>query len=202
MSHGGSDGTLVDPEKPHEKPIVVDFGEEGSDPEDPFNWPRSKKISALGCAFFFSTLTAFNAAVSDFLREPVCAHPLAQGYSGCFATMLPDLQTSRLWANCIPSRAMIDSCGPQNSHLCQCRPSMDMCSRAIASSTECAASEKVSNYPADTISVSEQFGRRPMLLGSGICHTLCFLPQALAPNIWMIILFRSIQGIASSGANR
>jgi MFS family permease len=41
-----------------------------------------------------------------------------------------------------------------------------------------------------------------MLLGSGICHTLCFLPQALAPNIWMIILFRSIQGIASSGANR
>jgi MFS family permease len=40
-----------------------------------------------------------------------------------------------------------------------------------------------------------------MLLVSGILHMLCFLPQALAKQIWLVIFFRSIQGIASSGAN-
>lgn len=50
--------------------------------------------------------------------------------------------------------------------------------------------------------ISEQFGRRGMLLISSIVFTLCFLPQALASNVALMIIFRALQGAAASAANR
>jgi MFS family permease len=50
--------------------------------------------------------------------------------------------------------------------------------------------------------ISEQFGRRGMMLASTIVFTLCFIPQALAPNIAIVIAFRGLQGAAASSANR
>jgi len=50
--------------------------------------------------------------------------------------------------------------------------------------------------------ISEQFGRRAMMLASSIFFTLCFIPQALAPNIVIVIVFRGLQGAAASSANR
>jgi MFS family permease len=50
--------------------------------------------------------------------------------------------------------------------------------------------------------ISEQFGRRGMLLISSVIFTLCFLPQALADNIALVIVFRAVQGAAASAANR
>ena len=50
--------------------------------------------------------------------------------------------------------------------------------------------------------ISEQFGRRGMMLISSIVFTLCFIPQALASNIVMVIVFRGLQGAAASSANR
>ena len=50
--------------------------------------------------------------------------------------------------------------------------------------------------------ISEQFGRRGMMLISSIVFTLCYLPQALAPNIALVIVFRGIQGAAASAGNR
>ena len=49
---------------------------------------------------------------------------------------------------------------------------------------------------------SEQFGRRGVLLISSVVFTLCFLPQALAPNVVLVIVFRGIQGAAASASNR
>jgi MFS family permease len=49
--------------------------------------------------------------------------------------------------------------------------------------------------------ISEQFGRRGMMLISSIVFTLCFIPQALASNIVMVIVFRGLQGAAASSAN-
>lgn len=56
--------------------------------------------------------------------------------------------------------------------------------------------------PLITAPISEQFGRRKMLLVSSIVFTLCFLPQALAHDIALVILFRGVQGAAASAANR
>jgi MFS family permease len=56
--------------------------------------------------------------------------------------------------------------------------------------------------PLITAPISEQFGRRKMLLVSSVVFTLCFLPQALAPDIALVILFRGVQGGAASAANR
>lgn len=50
--------------------------------------------------------------------------------------------------------------------------------------------------------ISEQFGRRGMMLISSILFTLCYIPQALAPDITLVIVFRGIQGAAASAANR
>jgi MFS family permease len=50
--------------------------------------------------------------------------------------------------------------------------------------------------------ISEQFGRRGMMLISSIVFTLCYIPQALAPNIIMVIVFRGLQGAAASSGNR
>jgi MFS family permease len=50
--------------------------------------------------------------------------------------------------------------------------------------------------------ISEQFGRRGMMLVSSVVFTLCFIPQALAPNIAIVIVFRGLQGAAASSANR
>ncbi|KII84153.1 hypothetical protein PLICRDRAFT_46519 [Plicaturopsis crispa FD-325 SS-3] len=49
--------------------------------------------------------------------------------------------------------------------------------------------------------ISEQFGRRYMMLISGIVFTLCYLPQALATDIALVIVFRGVQGAAASSAN-
>jgi MFS family permease len=50
--------------------------------------------------------------------------------------------------------------------------------------------------------ISEQFGRRRMLLISSAVFTLCYLPQALAPDIILVIVFRGLQGAAASSGNR
>lgn len=50
--------------------------------------------------------------------------------------------------------------------------------------------------------ISEQFGRRGMMLISSFLFTLCYIPQALAPNIALVIVFRGVQGAAASAANR
>lgn len=50
--------------------------------------------------------------------------------------------------------------------------------------------------------ISEQFGRRRMMLVSSAVFTLCFLPQALARNIVLVIFIRGVQGAAASAANR
>ena len=50
--------------------------------------------------------------------------------------------------------------------------------------------------------ISEQFGRRGMMLISSVIFTLCYLPQALAPNIILVIVFRGVQGIVASSGNR
>lgn len=50
--------------------------------------------------------------------------------------------------------------------------------------------------------ISEQFGRRGVMLISSILFTLCYIPQALAPNIALVIAFRGVQGAAASAANR
>lgn len=50
--------------------------------------------------------------------------------------------------------------------------------------------------------ISEQFGRRGMLLISSILFTLCYIPEALAPNIAVVLVFRGLQGAAASAGNR
>lgn len=50
--------------------------------------------------------------------------------------------------------------------------------------------------------ISEQFGRRGMLFISSVVFTLCYIPQALAPDIALVIVFRGIQGEAASAGNR
>ncbi|KIM74413.1 hypothetical protein PILCRDRAFT_828255 [Piloderma croceum F 1598] len=49
--------------------------------------------------------------------------------------------------------------------------------------------------------ISEQFGRRGMMLISSIVFTLCYIPQALAHNIIIVIVFRGLQGAAASSGN-
>lgn len=50
--------------------------------------------------------------------------------------------------------------------------------------------------------ISEQWGRRGMMMISSVVFTLCYLPQALAPDVALVIAFRGIQGAAASAANR
>jgi MFS family permease len=50
--------------------------------------------------------------------------------------------------------------------------------------------------------ISEQFGRRGMLLISSIVFTLSYIPQALAHNVALVIVFRGLQGAAASSGNR
>lgn len=50
--------------------------------------------------------------------------------------------------------------------------------------------------------VSEQFGRRKMLLFSSIVFMLCYIPIALAPNSTLVIVFRGFQGAVASSGNR
>lgn len=50
--------------------------------------------------------------------------------------------------------------------------------------------------------VSEQFGRRGTMLTSSVIFTLCYLPQALAPNITLMLVFRALQGAAASAGYR
>jgi MFS family permease len=50
--------------------------------------------------------------------------------------------------------------------------------------------------------ISEQFGRRGMMLISSIVFTLCYIPQALTHNIIIVIVFRGLQGAAASSGNR
>lgn len=49
--------------------------------------------------------------------------------------------------------------------------------------------------------LSERFGRRKTILFASILSTLCFLPQALAPDIAVIIVFRGVQGATVSVAD-
>jgi len=49
--------------------------------------------------------------------------------------------------------------------------------------------------------LSEQFGRLYLFLGSHLIYTLCFIPQALAPNVWWFVGFRVLQGAAGSAGN-
>lgn len=55
--------------------------------------------------------------------------------------------------------------------------------------------------PALLSPISEELGRKPMLIGTGIVWLLSLIPQALAQNITMVIVFRVVQGVACSGAN-
>jgi len=50
--------------------------------------------------------------------------------------------------------------------------------------------------------ISEQFGRRGMMLISSIIFTLCYIPQALAQNIVLVVVFRGLQGVVASSGNR
>ncbi|KAF7974621.1 hypothetical protein HWV62_11598 [Athelia sp. TMB] len=49
--------------------------------------------------------------------------------------------------------------------------------------------------------ISEQFGRRGMMMASAVVFMLCYIPVAVAKEIWVIIFFRGIQGAAASAAN-
>jgi multidrug resistance protein len=48
-------------------------------------------------------------------------------------------------------------------------------------------------------SLSDRHGRRPVYLGSVACFALGSLLIALAPNFWMLIVSRAIQGIGAGG---
>ncbi|KZP12848.1 MFS general substrate transporter [Athelia psychrophila] len=49
--------------------------------------------------------------------------------------------------------------------------------------------------------ISEQFGRRGMMMASAVVFMLCYIPVAVAKEIWVIILFRGVQGAAASAGN-
>ena len=45
--------------------------------------------------------------------------------------------------------------------------------------------------------LSDQIGRKPVLLISIFCQSICFMALALAPNLWMLALARFVGGIVS-----
>ncbi|KZP13901.1 MFS general substrate transporter, partial [Athelia psychrophila] len=49
--------------------------------------------------------------------------------------------------------------------------------------------------------ISEQFGRRGVMIVSAVIVMLCYIPVGVAKEIWVIILFRGVQGAAASAAN-
>ena len=198
-----------------------------SDPANPLNWSRRRKVSPGGCRIFArssrlesnretvsltllpcssgsSPGSASSSARSSLSASPVRPH-LFVARDGLLLTLASVLGTRRLFDSSLeragnfrlfqddrPSRYHALHGHIRRTFLEQGYREREMFPNGLLRSRQAA--------PLLLAPLSEVYGRSYIYFVSAVVFFLCFLPQALANSIVLVLVFRFISGIAGSTA--